>query len=58
LRLLADGQRNAEIANMLVLSSRTVERHSTGISGKLDRHGPAARAAAVTFAHAHGLSST
>ena len=35
-RLIADGSSNREIAETLVISSKTVERHVTNILGKLD----------------------
>jgi DNA-binding CsgD family transcriptional regulator/tetratricopeptide (TPR) repeat protein len=48
LRLLAEGQSNAQIARELVLSVRTVDSHVAAVLGKLgarDRHDAAARAA-------------
>jgi pimeloyl-ACP methyl ester carboxylesterase/DNA-binding CsgD family transcriptional regulator len=47
LRLAAAGRTNDEIAELLVLSVRTVERHMQNIYVKLDVQGTAARAAAV-----------
>jgi len=47
LRLVADGRSNEEIAEALVLSVRTVERHLATAYQKLGLHGRSARAAAV-----------
>ena len=47
LRLAADGHDNAEIAEGLTLSVRTVERHFQNIYAKLDVGGKSARTAAV-----------
>ena len=58
LRLVADGLDNEEIAQHLVLSLRTVERHLSNIYVKIGVSGRVARAAAVTFAHTHGLVTT
>jgi pimeloyl-ACP methyl ester carboxylesterase/DNA-binding CsgD family transcriptional regulator len=52
LRLLAAGRTNEEIAQELVLSVRTVERHITNIYGKIDARG---RANATAYALTHGL---
>jgi ATP/maltotriose-dependent transcriptional regulator MalT len=52
LRLVASGSSNAEIANKLVLSVRTVERHISNIYSKTKTHG---RAEATAFAFTHGL---
>ena len=38
LKLLAEGHSTPEIARMLVLSPKTVERHKTNLMGKLDIH--------------------
>jgi DNA-binding CsgD family transcriptional regulator len=46
-RLVAEGRTNGEIADALVISPRTVERHLANIYGKLDVEGKAARAAAA-----------
>jgi DNA-binding CsgD family transcriptional regulator len=54
LRLLAEGLRNAEIGELLVLSPRTVDRHVSNILRKLNI---SSRAAAVTVAHALGIAS-
>jgi len=53
LRLLADGQTDREIADSLFISPRTVGVHIARILGKLDLP---TRAAAVAFAHRHGLA--
>ena len=53
LRLLAAGRTSKEIAEALVLSIRTVERHITHIYEKIGARG---RADATAFALKHGLS--
>lgn len=55
LRALARGSSNAAIADDLVLSVRTVERHVENIYGKIGVSGRTARAAATAWAFAHGL---
>ncbi len=50
LRLVAQGSTNQEIAERLVLSVRTVERHLSNVYEKLGIAGKAARAAAATYA--------
>jgi DNA-binding CsgD family transcriptional regulator len=52
LRLLAAGRSNREIAELLYLSVRTVERHITNLYAKLGVHG---RSEAIAFAHEHGF---
>ncbi len=52
LRLLAAGATNQEIAAALTISPFTAGRHLSNIYTKLGVHG---RAAAVTYAHRHGL---
>ena len=47
MRFVAEGRRNAEIADALVLSPRTVERHLSNVYAKLGIEGKAARAAAA-----------
>lgn len=47
LRLAATGMENVAIADALVLSLRTIERHMSNAYLKLGVHGPAARTAAV-----------
>jgi DNA-binding CsgD family transcriptional regulator/tetratricopeptide (TPR) repeat protein len=54
LRLLAQGQRNAEIAQRLVLSSRTVDHHVSSILRKL---GVRSRGEAAAEAARHGLTA-
>jgi DNA-binding NarL/FixJ family response regulator len=57
LLLLSAGKTNQEIADELVLSVRTVERHISTIYEKINVHGKAARAAATAFALHHSSSS-
>jgi DNA-binding CsgD family transcriptional regulator len=52
LRLLAQGLSDAQIAEQLVISVRTVNRHVTSLYSKL---GVSSRAAATRFAHEHHL---
>jgi DNA-binding CsgD family transcriptional regulator len=52
LRLVCAGQTNREIADRLVVSVRTVDRHVSNIYTKL---GVPSRAAAASYAHEHGL---
>lgn len=52
LRLLAGGRTNREIADELVLSVRTVERHIANLYGKIGGRG---RAAATAYALTRGL---
>jgi DNA-binding NarL/FixJ family response regulator len=47
---------NQQIADELVLSVRTVERHIGNVYGKLGVTGGAARAGATAFALTHGIS--
>jgi DNA-binding NarL/FixJ family response regulator len=54
LRLLADGMDQREIAERLVISSKTVATHIQHILVKLGVH---SRAQAVAAAHRHGLSN-
>ncbi len=55
LRLLAAGRTNREVADMLVLSIRTVERHIANIYAKI---GVARRVEATAYALRHGLVQT
>jgi len=52
LRLLAQGWTDAQIAEHLVISPRTVNRHTTSLYGKLN---VTSRAAATRYAHEHHL---
>ena len=52
LRLVASGQTNKAIADELVLSERTVDRHVSNILAKLR---VASRAAATAYAYEHRL---
>ena len=52
LRLLIDGRRNWEIAEMLFIGYRTATTHVAHI---LDKFGVETRAAAVTYAFRHDL---
>ncbi len=54
--LIARGLTNSEIAEQLVLSVRTVERHIENIYDKIGTHGKAARAAVTAFALRHQLA--
>jgi DNA-binding NarL/FixJ family response regulator len=51
--LIAAGMTNNEIADDLVLSVRTVERHITNLYGKIDARG---RADATAYAFTHDLA--
>jgi pimeloyl-ACP methyl ester carboxylesterase/DNA-binding CsgD family transcriptional regulator len=55
IRLISQGRTNRDIADELVLSVRTVERHLGNIYEKIGASGKAARAAAATFAVTNGL---
>jgi pimeloyl-ACP methyl ester carboxylesterase/DNA-binding CsgD family transcriptional regulator len=52
LRLIAAGRSNQQIADALVLSLRTVERHITNLYGKIGAHG---KADATAYALRHGV---
>ncbi|HET8524907.1 MAG TPA: response regulator transcription factor, partial [Thermomicrobiales bacterium] len=52
LRLVSAGHSNADIADLLFISPRTVSTHITNLLGKL---GVDNRAAAVSYAYQHGL---
>jgi ATP/maltotriose-dependent transcriptional regulator MalT len=54
LKLVAEGRSNPDIARVLVLSQKTVERHLSNIFTKLD---VPSRTAAAAYAHEHGLMS-
>jgi non-specific serine/threonine protein kinase len=56
LRLIAVGKSNQKIAEELILSIRTVERHVSNIYEKIGVHGNTARAAATAYAFSHGLA--
>ena len=53
LRIMAAGRSNSEIAEDLVLSIRTVERHITSIYTKANARN---RAGATAYAFSHGLA--
>lgn len=55
LALIAHGRGNMEIADELVLSIRTVERHISSIYEKLNLGGSTARSAATAYALANGI---
>lgn len=52
LHLIAGGETNRSIAEALVLSERTIERHVSNIFTKL---GVSSRAAATAYAYEHAL---
>lgn len=52
LRLIADAKTNPEIAEALVLSTRTIERHIQNVYNKLGVHN---RIEANIWAREHGL---
>ena len=52
MRLLAGGSSNREVAEQLVVSVRTVERHITNIYAKIEARG---RADATAYALRHAL---
>ena len=52
LKLLAEGHQNKEIATLLFISVKTVEKHRSNIMAKLDLHNTATLTA---FAFEHGL---
>jgi ATP/maltotriose-dependent transcriptional regulator MalT len=54
LKLVAEGRSNPDIAQVLVLSHKTVERHLSNIFTKLN---VPSRTAAAAYAHEHGLMS-
>jgi DNA-binding CsgD family transcriptional regulator len=56
LQLIALGKSNQAIADDLVLSVRTVERHISNIYSKIDVQGKAARAAATKYAFKQGIA--
>ncbi|MGD9894577.1 MAG: LuxR C-terminal-related transcriptional regulator [Dehalococcoidia bacterium] len=56
LRLVAAGRSNQEIAEELVVSTRTVERHISTIYEKLGANGRVARAVATAYAVNHGIA--
>jgi DNA-binding CsgD family transcriptional regulator len=58
LGLVAAGKSNAEIAETLIVSVRTAERHIANIYAKLGAGGPTARAVATSYAHTRGLVQT
>jgi DNA-binding CsgD family transcriptional regulator len=55
LRLVAEGRSNQEIADELLLSVRTVERHLGSMYDKIGASGKPARAVAAAYGIANGL---
>jgi two-component system response regulator NreC len=55
LKLIALGHTNREIADQLMISTRTVESHRANLIGKLDLH---SRVELVRYAAAHGWLDT
>jgi len=55
LKLLGEGHQNKEIADLLCISVKTVEKHRANLMSKLDLHNAAALTA---FAYEHGLIPT
>jgi DNA-binding NarL/FixJ family response regulator len=53
LRLVASGATNREVAGTLVISEKTVARHTANIFAKL---GVSSRGAATAYACRHGLA--
>jgi len=53
LRLISQGKTNREIADALVLSERTVERHISALYGRLEVRN---RTEAASYAHQYGLA--
>jgi DNA-binding NarL/FixJ family response regulator len=53
LRLLVEGRSDREIAEALFISPKTVGTHVVNLLGKL---GVPSRAAAIAYAHRHGLA--
>ncbi len=56
--LIAGGLSNREIAERLVLSVRTVERHIENVYNRLDIHGKAGRAIVTAYALRHRLTES
>lgn len=56
MRLVARGMSNDDIAQQLVLSVRTVERHIANVYDKIGASGRTARAIATAWAHTHGIA--
>jgi DNA-binding NarL/FixJ family response regulator len=52
LTLVAEGRTNRDVARVLSISEKTVERHVSNIFGKL---GVESRTAAAAFAYRHGI---
>ena len=55
LALVADGRTNREVAEELVLSTKTIDRHLSNIFTKLDVSN---RTEAAAFAFSHGLAGS
>jgi DNA-binding NarL/FixJ family response regulator len=58
LRLIVDGKSNQEIAETLVVSVRTTERHISNLYAKLGVEGKSARALVTAYALRHDLLHT
>lgn len=55
IKLVAEGYKNREIAEFLVISTKTVEKHRSNLMKKLDLH---SASALTTYAIEHGLTGS